>query len=122
MRPDELLSNFGTSWAPGLIGALLGQRALGAVGWLVRLSYLASCWACAVLFGPALSRWLGTSTDAVANAAVIGAVAAFGLVIFDSILRWLKSLSFPEVLAGLQQILGIVRGLGAKGGGDDDRK
>lgn len=115
MRPEDLLSNIGTSWAPGLLGALLGQRALGAVGWLVRLGYLASCWACSVLFGPYLARWLGATGDPTANAAVIGAVGAFGLVIFDGFIRYAQATSFPELM---QQLLAVFRS-GGKGGGND---
>lgn len=103
MRPDDLLNN---PWVPGFLGALLGQRALGAVGWLVRLGYLASCWACAVLFGPYLAGKLGAASDPVANAAVIGAVAAFGVVVFDGLLRYAQTTSFPELL---QQLIGVFR-------------
>lgn len=117
MIPDELLKG---PWLPSLLGAALAQRALGAVGWLVRLGHGISSIGFAVLFGPALSRWLGTASDEVANAAVIAAVAAYGIIVFDASLLWLKSLSFPELLAGLQQVLGIVRGLGGKGGDRND--
>lgn len=109
MKPDDLLNN---PWLPGFLGALLGQRALGQAGWLVRLGYLGSSWACAVLFGPWLAGWSGADTDPRGFAAVVGAVAAFGIVIFDSLLRYAQAVSFPELL---QQLIGVFRG--GKGGG-----
>lgn len=112
MRPEDLLSN---PWVPGFLGALLGQRALGTASWLVRLGYLLSCWACAILFGPWAAGKLGAAADPVANAAVIGAVGAFGLVIFDGLIRWAQSTSFPELV---QQLLSVFRS-GGKGGGND---
>lgn len=77
----------------------------------MRLGYLASSWACAVLFGPWLASWLGAAAEPRAFAAVVGAVAAFGVVIFDSLLRYAQAVSFPELL---QQLIGVFRG---KGGG-----
>ena len=104
LRPDDLI--------PGFLGALLGQRALGPSGVLVRLGYLASSWGAATLFGPLLARYLGAAGDSTAYAAVIGFVGAFGIVIFDSLLRWAKSAEAPDLLARVVDALNALRGAG----------
>ena len=109
LKPDDLIGN---PWVPGFLGALLGQRALGPSGWVVRLGYLASSWGAATLFGPLLARYLGATGDATASAAVIGFVGAFGIVIFDSVLRWAKSAEAPDLLARVVNALQALRGVG----------
>lgn len=109
LKPEDLISN---PWVPGFLGALLGQRALGPAGVMVRLGYLASSWGAATLFGPLLARYLGATGDATAEAAVIGFVGAFGIVIFDSALRWAKSAEAPDLLARVENALKALRGVG----------
>lgn len=109
LKPDDLIGN---PWVPGFLGALLGQRALGPAGVMVRLGYLASSWGAATLFGPLLARYLGATGDATAEAAVIGFVGAFGIVIFDSALRWAKSAEAPDLLARVVNALQALRGVG----------
>jgi hypothetical protein len=109
LKPDDLIGN---PWVPGFLGALLGQRALGPAGLMVRLGYLASSWGAATLFGPLLARYLGATGDATAEAAVIGFVGAFGIVIFDSALRWAKSAEAPDLLGRLVNALNALKGAG----------
>lgn len=107
MKPDDLLTN---PWAPGLLGSLLGQRALSGATWPVRIGYFVSCWATSVLFGPWVAGWIGADGDPRAFSAVVGAVAVFGLVLFDSALRWLRETPFPDVLDRLQRVIDVMRG------------
>jgi len=106
LKPDDFIGN---PWVPGFLGSLLGQRALSGVGWAVRLGYLLSSWAAAILFGPWLAGWLGAEPDPRAFAAVCGATAAFGIVVFDGIIRYLRDTSFPDLIVQLMSVF--------KGGG-----
>lgn len=106
MKPDDLLGN---PLVPGFLGSLLGQRAITGVGWAVRLGYLLSSWAAAILFGPWLAGWLGAMADPRAYAAVVGATASFGIVVFDGVVRYLRDTSFPDLVVQLMSVF--------KGGG-----
>ncbi len=109
LKPDDLIGN---PWVPGFLGALLGQRGIGKAGWLVRMGYLVSSWISGVVFGPLVARYLGAVGDPTASAAIICAVAAFGIVIYDSMIRWAKSAEAPDLLGRLVSALNALRGVG----------
>lgn len=78
--------------ASGLLGAGIGQRALPRTATRgERAAYFFGSWASAMLFGPFLARRLGMADDLTAVCAVCGACAAFGLVMVDGAIKYLRT-------------------------------
>jgi hypothetical protein len=97
-------------WGYALIGALLGQRALVRPTMLMRAGHYASSVACGVLFGPAAADWVGANKVQHAAGAVIGAAAAAGVAVVDSMQRYLRKASFLELLDRVHRAVGVLWG------------
>lgn len=105
-KPEALLAN---PLVSGLLGSIIGLRAMSGATWWLRACNLGGGWACAILFGPAIAAWLGMLDTPHAFAGVVGATGAFGLVVVDGIIRYVQETPILDVLS---RLLNVFRGSG----------
>lgn len=105
--PDAVTA--ATAVGSGLLGAGVGQSTLPRnTSRRERAFHFVGSWACAILFGPMLSRKLGMADDATALAAVCGACSIFGLVIVDRAIRYVRTST--GLLDMLTRVLHAIKG------------
>lgn len=104
--PAKLLAN---PLVSGLLGSVIGLRAMSGATWWLRAVNLFGGWACAILFGPAIAGALGMLDTPHAFAGVVGATGAFGLVAVDGIIRYIQETPILDVLS---RLLNVFRGGG----------
>jgi hypothetical protein len=105
-KPEALLAN---PFISGLLGSIIGLRAMSGASWWLRACNLFGGWACAILFGPAIAASLGMLDTPHAFAGVVGATGAFGLVAVDGFIRYLQETPIIDVLT---RLLNVFRGGG----------
>lgn len=103
--PDAVTA--ATAVGSGLLGAGVGQSTLPRnTSRRERGFHFFGSWACAILFGPMLTRKLGMDGDATTLAAVCGACSIFGLVLVERTVRYIRaSTSLLDLLARVAQVV-----------------
>lgn len=105
--PDAVTA--ATAVGSGLLGAGVGQSTLPrSTSRRERLAHYFGSWACAMLFGPYLTRKLGMEGDMTTLAAVCGACSIFGLVMVDRAIRYVRTSTglLDKLMAVLQALKG----------------